>query len=396
MKLSVLAIGQADREGSDMTRNKKIDRARDSEGIKKQTVAQYIDGTLGDIERIGGHPDNRQLPLKIYSHLHLIVLSGYYNYKDLKEKLGRLKVDKEFVPGERQPNYTAKAIRNFKYGISVDCFYNPIDPFFPFCLVEIHQRNSPPKGILKEFLMKLYKDFPGLKVSGVEYGNDIHCTDSGAVEELQWLLTRHLYIPYQRSIGDSEKKGNKNKKIRSGKNYGRKNRVLRMGDYFKMYERGRDPNKWDDHWVIEDCDRVRLEHTADRRKLLNHGIDTIGDLAKNPKFFDLNKGVYHFVNFAGSDKLPSMYDDYNSDPTNLDCFQAEHICRRSKTKNIKQYVRDTPEFAELLSALHNSWINYDKKWQDILYVKSIYNIKEEKIENDLIHFRKYRKKYNPR
>ncbi len=339
------------------------------EGLRMTMMHGFIDGALSGIARRGGDPynPNRREPLDVRSHIDLIVLSGNYNYLQLKEKLGELKVDESFIPAQRQPNYTQKAVRTFENGICLDCFYNPVDSFYPWCLLEVHQQNTPAMEYLKGFLVRLDQDLPMLNVSSVEYGNDIHCPDSKDVSEVSNIITRHLRIPYQRSIRNLTRKASDDTdEMEGGKKYGRMNSVFRIGNHFKIYERGEDPKRYDDYWSLDDCDRVRLEHTAKRPELMKHHIGTIGAFSKHPNFYEINRNLYHFVHFDGTDKLPRFYDDYNSDPENPGCFMAEQMYYRKKIKNINQYIHDTPRFAELLSAMRNSRIAYDEKWRRIL------------------------------
>lgn len=336
------------------------DRKRRSEQIKQQTVNIYLDDSLSGIKRKGKDPEDIRKPLDIRSHLHLIVLSsdrkrGKYDYAYLTTKLGKLKVDNTFIPERRQPQYGMQLMKNFGNGIAVNVFVNPLDPFLPPCYMEIHLKNNPKIERVKNFLIDLADKFPALNVSKIEYANDIYCLNSKTAREVYEVIRRHLYVPYQRTIRDYGEQ--------IGVKYGKMNRVYRIGDT-KMYERGKDSKKCGEGWPDECLDRIRLEHTACRRQLKNHDICTIGDLIKNPKFFELNKKVYGFKNYKKSDKLPRFYDSFNSAPNNIDSFQAEHLFHKKHIKNIGQYVEDTPNFKKLKSTLFDCWSYFDKTWAE--------------------------------
>lgn len=338
--------------------SKKINRGKISEQIKRQTVDICIDDALSGIKRRGKDPEDSQRPLMIHCHLDLIKMSGQYNYKYLQEKLGPLKVDDEFVPDERSPNYRTKLMRSFKEGIYMNIFVNPVENYFPYCYMEIHQKNTLGINKIKRFITCLDRDFPRLNVSGVEYANDIYCLGSDAAMDIYDALQRHYYVPYLREMPEPDSNGKKKKKKK------KTNRVCHVGSD-KIYERGNNQKKHGEGWSIKYLDRIRIEHTANRQQLINHGIIEIGDLLKNAKFFELNKRAYRFVNFKKSDILPKYYDSYNSNPLYPNSFQAEFIFHRKNetVKNIIQYIADTPHFEELVSTLSDCWVRFDRSWE---------------------------------
>ena len=83
---------------------------------------------------------------------------------------------------------------------------------------------------------------------------------------------------------------------------------------YKCMKEDRTAKKKGDHWQFEDVDRVRLEYTAKRARLLNKKIkiNTISDLIACPRFHELNRNIYRFVSFERSKKLPRHYDDYTT------------------------------------------------------------------------------------
>lgn len=335
-----------------------INRKKGSEQLKHQMVDIYIHDSLSGIKRRGKDPEDTRQQLSIRSHLHLMVLtSNEYSLQTLKGHLGDFKCDGRFHPGDRQPNYGSKWIRWFRHGIFMNIFTNPVYPFLPLCYVEIHQKGNFIMGRYKRFVSELASTFPSLKVAKVEYANDVYCLNPSASRDLFEAIRRFLYVPYQRSAvldyGDQ-----------LVDLYGESNRVYRVGNRI-VYERGKDGDKSGEGWAIDVLDRVRLEHSAKRRQLMKNGISTISDFVKNPKFYELNKNIYRFVNFTGSNCLPKVYDAYNSDSGMVDSFEGEYIYHRNaKTvKNIGQYTIDTSDFKEVLSTLHECWSRFDRNWQ---------------------------------
>jgi hypothetical protein len=49
-------------------------------------------------------------------------------------------------------------------------------------------------------LKELNKKLPDIKVSAVEYAIDVFCNDHEAVKNLQWLIRRCLYLPYEDKV----------------------------------------------------------------------------------------------------------------------------------------------------------------------------------------------------
>ena len=115
---------------------------------------------------------------------------------------------------------------------------------------------------------------------------------------------------------------------------------------------------------MEDVDRVRLEFSAPRRVLVNHGVDTIADLIRLPQFYEINKNIYKFMHFKGSKKLPKLGQDYTMPDNNgnVGCFQSEVIGHRNNVKNIAHYMENTEEFEVLKSALRNAMRRFDFEW----------------------------------
>lgn len=345
-----------------MSRNKKIDRKKGSEGIKKQTVGIYITDSLSDILRRGGDQHDRRQPLAIDSFLHKIELSSRReykrNYQDFADKFGPLKKDDNFNPEKRRPGYSTKYIRNFTDGFTMDFFLKPVKPYMPTCYIEIHPGLAPDMAKYKRFLQEQLADnFPDLQVSNVEYTNDIYCVNNRAVEGLYTSIKRHIFVGYQNKVFDLKEP--------STFGIGEKlemNQVCHVGNGVKVYERGENRHKHGKGWPKESCDRVRLEYTVSRSELHAVGIDTIVDFLKDPKFLKLNKGKYRFVHFEKSKILPPIYSPYNSDPDNFDSVQSEQIYYRKLLKNIRQCTIDTPYFEELKSSLEECWKAFDKTW----------------------------------
>lgn len=288
------------------------------------------------------------------------MLSGVWgdvqaDYHKLWTVFGELYVDENFVPSERMPSYRTRWIKqSLEFQIFV--YVYPIGHRPPY-MIEIIPREHASINDWKDLFKKLHLWFPKLKVSTVDYAIDEHCYDFRAVEKLFRIQLKNLYIPYQRNVhfrgGDWADYGNR----------ARVNCVYRIDDV-KMYERGPDQKKNSEGWIMEGVDRVRLEYSAPRRVLVDHGISDIGDLVRQPRFYGINKNVYKFKCFNGSKKLPGLGQDYTiSDKYgNVGCFQSEIIGNRNNVKNIGHYLKDIDAFEALKSALWDAMQRFDLKW----------------------------------
>jgi hypothetical protein len=253
------------------------------------------------------------------------------------------------------PNYDKRWIKQSpEFQINIYTYPKGRRP--PF-LIEIIPTEKATFNDWKELLKFIHLWFPSLKVSTVDYAIDMYCYDFKAAEKLFRIQLKHLFVPYQRQAfifgGDVVQYGNQT----------RMNSVCRIDDA-KIYERGPDKKKNGLSWIMEDVDRVRLEYSASRKVLVNHGISVVGDLIRHPQFYEINKNIYKFMHFNGSKKLPKLGQDYTmpDENGNIGCFQSEVIGHRNNVKNIRHYMADTEDFEVLKSALWNAMRKFDLEW----------------------------------
>ena len=184
---------------------------------------------------------------------------------------------------------------------------------------------------------------------------------------------RNLYVPHQRKARLT------GAKLSEWGDENRMNTAYRATNV-QVYERGPDSKqRKGDYWQFADVNRVRLEYTAKRRRLLKNEIDTISDLITRPRFHDLNRNIYRFASFEHSNMLPAHSDDYTTpgDKTKdeaepdiereiFGAFQLEfNRYRKDKeiTKNIAQHVKDLDVFEPLKARLDEVMREYDKDWE---------------------------------
>ena len=321
-------------------------------------MESVIRGSLDGIRKNGYHFH----PFNIEPKIHRMVVSGEYGIKFIREHLGKVYTNKNFIPEDRMPNYQKMHFWNYPK-FRLDIFTEPIKPGMPLCYIEIHPRGSISMDEYKGFLLFLNKTLPDLKVSKVEYANDHYCVNQTAARDIFEIYKRFLYIPYARMLklwkGDS---------VKIGKNVSM-NFTYEAGD-IKVYERGMDKDKKDEGWEREKVDRVRLEYTARRSKLKKNGINSLNEFINSPKFFQVNKGINNFKYFQGSKKLPQWWEEYGAedDSRNIGIFQLEYIHQKKKVNNIGQYKKDKADLNELKSSLEDGWKKFDQEWEALKVV----------------------------
>ena len=254
------------------------------------------------------------------TRLHRLSLSGNYNYDKIEEALGALKIDNNFISAIRNPGYDKMAFRQFS-DFYLNVFYKPKKSYYPWCMIEVHPRKNLPiqtyKGFLIELNEKLIEKLPDINLSTVEYAIDVFCNDPKAVRNLQWLIRRCLYLPYQKKVitFDNDEIEVNEKDIKISYLYGNNkemahdtgfkitemNEVYRIEDH-KVYERGPDDKKKGLGWEVENLDRVRMEYTADRDKLKEEGIFILSDLIDDSHFKDMNENRWKFKQFKRSSR----------------------------------------------------------------------------------------------
>jgi hypothetical protein len=344
--------------------------------ISRNFIQHALTGIRRDRSRSLYHHDPNP-PLKIQPLIHKIVLTG--DWKQWKndrpaiwKMFGKLYKDNDYKPKDEDENgYQEKWLTRRKGGFLIIVYAFPKDRRAPYWM-EIHVSDQASVKDLKGELLRIWLALPTAKVSLIDYTLDQYCYSPHAAQMLFWVEMRNLYVPHQRKARLTGAKlsewGNKN----------RMNTAYRATNV-QVYERGPDNKKKDDHWQFEDVDRVRLEYTAKRRRLLKNEVDTIGDFIKRPRFHDINRNVYRFASFEHSNKLPAHSDDYDTpddtkpDKTTLDvekeifgAFQLEYNrYRKDKkiTKNIAQNVKELDVFEPFKARLDEVMREYYTAWK---------------------------------
>jgi hypothetical protein len=338
-----------------------IMRKRQEIKLKRLMIGNFIISAIKGIQRENGDPDDLDYPLLMKPFLHKINLTTDWSYclgayKKLQGKFGNFYIDNNFNPDIRMPNYGKRLIKNMA---DYDIFFftdshNCVAPH----LIEIHPKEKTTSKQIRELLHSLNELFMVLNVSSIEYAIDLYCHDRKAIKRLFRTLIRYIHVHYSRGAS------NYGQKIDLSNNTGI-NSILRMG-HLKIYERGPDGKKNESCWNTDDCDRIRLELTAERSIFRKHGIKTVDNLLEKAQFQKINEDIYKFKWFEGSRKLPQCWNAYTAsdDCGNKNCLQYEINHFRSIVLNINQYLKDVKAFDPLNKALLDAMIRFDKEWHD--------------------------------
>jgi hypothetical protein len=341
-------------------------RKRMSEWLKKITAINVILSALEGIRRLGGDPYDLDNPWLIKAFLHKIVVSGDWRsckgyLKIIQNILGPLYLDVNFKPPKRMPNYRRKYIKQLP-DFEIIIFTEAINYRAPY-LIEIYPRENTSHRKVRELLRSLNSSLL-LYVTSIEYTVDLYCHDRQSMQRLFRALRRFLHIPYQRKArlyGEERMEWGSNTRM---------NAAFRAGDVL-MYERGPDGKKKKrnklPYWDIEDCDRIRLERYVHRKLLKTHGISTLDDLIQHTRFHEINRDVYKFKCFEGSNKLPHLSEGYTTPDEygNMNCLQLEINYFRKKVKNLNQYLRDVRALDSLRVAIQDAMKQQDDRWISI-------------------------------
>ena len=291
----------------------------------------------------------------VTAKIHVIRLSGMQNYDQIRKELGPLK---DYTKKKWNANFDKAYIRHFPKLMLIVNVNPKCHRYFPHCYIEVFPRGSLSAKAHKDFLIWLNESLPDLKVSQVEYALDLFCSEPNDVESLFKAILKGLYIPYQKK---SNFLGGQSTFPEIGKRY---NKVYRIGDKFKIYERGRDQMKKKYGWTFCHIDRVRLEHTAKGYTLKNNKIISLDAFVRDPKFLKINFNKWQFKFFL-NEKLPAPYENYSPDCENrrTGTFISEHIKARHEIKNIAQYVFNSSEFIDLDFKLKYAMAEFDDRWK---------------------------------
>lgn len=291
--------------------------------------------------------------INVETKLHYLRLSGYYNYVNLIDKLGKIKIDDNSPRIMNQ--YRKQAYKKFDGGY-LTIFFDPKEPFFPPCFLQTAASKKP-------FLIKIAHLLPELHVSLVEYAVDIFCRNNLYAEILFWALSRSAYAPYKdRSelYGGQQLDDN------------RWSAVMRIED-IKIYERGEDDKKQNlpgcpekSGWQFKDINRVRIEYAAEGYMLKEKKIHTLEDLIRAPKFRDIFSNRIKFRKFKDfSPRFPSYWENYftkNMSGT-PGFFQEEYVkAKESGVLNLQQYHEDDEAFNGLVDMIQEKITQFDVKW----------------------------------
>lgn len=316
--------------------------------------------------------------------IHRIRLSGVteidedkyeYDYEYFKEKLGSIGINNDFDPEKRMPNYKQQLILTSAL-VTINIYIYPINNRPAYCM-EVTPDGDITIVEYMEILAALNEILPDMKVSSVEYALDLVCKKPSEVENVFMLIRRFLYIrnhKKSRLIGEQ---------MVNWGNESRMNSVFHLVRT-KVYERGPDNKKTKDYWHFRDLDRVRLEHTAKRKELRRHGIDRLTDLINDCRFFKINNGIYRFMSFEKTKKLPKYWhwdskieqdengkevyvdlDGYSTKDKNgnTGAFQLENAKRIKDVSNIAYNREPLKMFNWLIESLESKMLSYDKDWR---------------------------------
>lgn len=308
----------------------------------KRTYQSYIWNPVGHIT-------------KIVSKIHRIILTGNVIFNELNEKIGPLKENYRFPYSKKDKGQGYRKMYdgikdNFKYQV----FRYPLKPRMPKILIQI----NPPEGISirnhKSFLTQLNALIPGLGLSKVEYTIDLYCKDYMLAKLLFDVLSRTLFVPWQRDpptiYAESFSTGVK------------KNRTMDISEEIIVYERGDDKDKTDEGWEEVKINRVRLEYKPLKEKLTGKDLYKLSDFLISCKFIELNKNVWQFKKFEGSNRLPGELEFYPTDGT----YQGEHVANNKIKKIPKKNRVDVEELARLKDELLDAMRAYDMRWEALV------------------------------
>lgn len=291
--------------------------------------------------------------------IHRVVLSGYYNYDQVKQKIGNPKVNNECLKvtdhnGDFLKNRTSyNTFANVWFcGKQVSVLVNPPARYYPFCMLEVTEPSQ-------EWLMHLNSKLPNLKVSSVEYAVDIFPHNSEFSEELTSFLSKYLHCGHKRSS-----------KIEENLSTHATNLVFHFSTKHgigKLYSRGPDNRKIDDGWHIEDCDRTRIEFKATSGYYLKkYRIVELASFIENPKMTSIFAKKFKFHTFKESTYLgiPSEHEFYNEcDENGIPLtFQAKLIELKKHIINVYPYIITPKKFDCLIDNWNESIADYDLEW----------------------------------
>lgn len=304
---------------------------------------------------------------KIQAHIHTGKFSSDYSFNEVREALG----DFAIIDKNYNKNYEHDAIRNTKKQ-SFKLFFNNQTPGMPKSYLEVYG-----KTLCHSTVKDLYQKLPHLRVSQLEYTIDLFCNNHEEVAYLFYILRRHLFFPYAKSTSMSGGRYslldiNRSTNAVFEINYGSSSWSA------KVYERGPDelnnptPVKKRKGWKHKNCDRVRIEITAKKRKLIAQNTVSIKKLYNNPMFTQLlvpatdsKRSHFNFKCFKDHENLPLPYKEYCATDSdgNSECFQEEYFEAKNRFKsNITLHIQENSDLNSLKERIVKSVESFDKTW----------------------------------
>jgi hypothetical protein len=297
----------------------------------------------------------------VRARIHRMALSGPYDYTQLSNVLGPMKINKAFNPNDRYPNYNTQAyIQIGRFRVVI--FTNRKREFYPRCVIEM---SYPSVKFLLDLLRKLNK----LSVSYVEYAVDLYFDRTPLIREHFETLRRYILFPYQRS-------GWLQRDISQDE-------MERMNACYKtpkvtLYERGPDDLKQVKNgktcWRLDDCDRIRIEYWAGTKDLraLEKDEDKKGKVCKlrsfieNPRFGPMMKGRFRFYSFKNNPygwPLKSAKYTVRDRNNHIGSFHNEYIRAKRRGLNARQYREEIPELTGMLRDVEERTVQFDRAWR---------------------------------
>ena len=326
------------------------------EKAQSELSKAYIDGiTRSAVDNV----------CEVIARLHRIVLFGKQApqnnlYKYFKKMFPAAGYNHDFCSIKRMHGYKKQLIVDDLF-CRLNIFIYRINPLLPAYLIEVTPKEYTTTVEYKHYLAELDGMIPELKPSSVEYTLDLFCAQPRDVDTLFTLVRRSLYVPYRNNPKMFD--DNQTTDFCS-----RMNSTFYVSDV-KVYERGYDDKKTSGGWHYEDLNRVRLEYTANRKKLKLRRIDTLSDLIDSCRFCESNKNLYKFMCFM-SKKLPEywMWDSYATENEfgSKGAFMLEYALGRHFYENLRQYMKNVKEFDILKERLIEQMIAFDHAWMQRL------------------------------
>jgi len=277
------------------------------------------------------------------------------------------------VPKDRLKGYRNQ-LRVTNNICTIDIFINRIvsdtTGYFPVFRIELVPNEGTSENEFRQYLVELDKLVFHLHPSTVEYTLDLFCNQPWKVESLFLLVKRSLYVPYQNNPRLFD-----NYPVNSDDEENRINSTFYAGDDVKIYERGNDDKKekylhksgeTKEGWQYINLNRLRLEHTADRTKLMSKGVNTLSDFIKDCRFHKLNADLYKFRSLM-SRKRPNYWTwpSYSSanEFGHKGAFQFEYVLGKLFQTSIRQSIKDVQEFNVLQEKLIQQMLDFDTAWR---------------------------------